>query len=738
MKKLGKSIFGSFSLSTVIVVVALLIGYFAANAGDDSALTYRTLDYDVQVQENGNLRIRETIDMKLDSREDSDDNVVPWRQLYQQYTLKSTNLTNITDISVKNLTTGTQYAQIDPTNPDSVSRSEWNENYANHWYIADVTNGTSDPKKYDPKTDGLKAADSGGESKQVEIGWNIPYTKSRSSLRFQIDMTWEGVATEYNDVTAFQWEPFGSNNQVPIGSVTGNIALPNGVTRKDSWAWLHFSGNSTTERTANGLKFEAFNVKSGQHLDLVTMIGDGAMHGVTRRVDGDAKQTILDEEARQEREWRDKQHRQALLRIAIWIVIAVAGALLAFFAIRSAIRSVKEAKYKGDIEYWREPPAMSPAAAAQLYDVVAGSKANAATLDDREMASTMMSLISKGAIAVYPGKAELYQGIDMSKADSVSLAQMLASRGIGEKSLSKTSTIVIMPQALADPHPGLKLCGSEEQLLAILKEAYTRLESPVFDLKQMKNAFKRWTDGYKAIDRFAEACQDELDLLHATRPVGTAAATCGGFGAVLGIGSAVYFMGVEHNLALALCISLPITVACIFAVLYRRSIGITKSGQVYAGQVRGLARYLEDFSEFSDRGVPDLMLWDRYLVYATAFGISKKALQQLAISYPQLTDSEWLDSNAAGLGLLYWSTRPTTIIGAGVGNALSNGKGSFGGFAGGFVDIGTQMRSGFSSIQSTIKAAAPSSSSGGSGGSFSGGGFGGSSGGSGGGSFGGR
>ena len=143
----------------------------------------------------------------------------------------------------------------------------------------------------------------------------------------------------------------------------------------------------------------------------------------------DTKQWTLDDEARQEREWHERQRRNAQLRIVLWVAIAVAGALLAFFGIRSAIRSVDAAKYKGNIEYWREPPNMSPAAAAQLYDIVMGVRNGGVTLANREMASTMMSLVSKGAIAVYPGKAELYRGIDMSRANSAGLAQMLSSNG---------------------------------------------------------------------------------------------------------------------------------------------------------------------------------------------------------------------------------------------------------------------------------------------------------------------
>ena len=55
-----------------------------------------------------------------------------------------------------------------------------------------------------------------------------------------------------------------------------------------------------------------------------------------------------------------------------------------------------------------------------------GVRNGGVTLANREMASTMMSLVSKGAIAVYPGKAELYRGIDMSRANSAGLAQMLS------------------------------------------------------------------------------------------------------------------------------------------------------------------------------------------------------------------------------------------------------------------------------------------------------------------------
>ena len=105
-------------------------------------------------------------------------------------------------------------------------------------------------------------------------------------------------------------------------------------------------------------------------------------------------------------------------------------------------------------------------------------------------------------------------------------------------------------------------------MLCILMEAYKRIHSPVSDLKQMNKAFRKWTNGYKAVEKFNAACKAELESLHATRSVGTTAVTCGILGIIVGIASAFYFIAAEHNFALALCISLPITALCLFALVY--------------------------------------------------------------------------------------------------------------------------------------------------------------------------
>lgn len=100
---------------SAVVAAALLLGvtFLDVNLTSDVEpdLSYRTLDYDVMVLKNGDLKVTQHIDMKLNDRG------FDWKQMYQQYTLKANNLTNISDISVKDVTNNETYIQGRFVNP---------------------------------------------------------------------------------------------------------------------------------------------------------------------------------------------------------------------------------------------------------------------------------------------------------------------------------------------------------------------------------------------------------------------------------------------------------------------------------------------------------------------------------------------------------------------------------------------------------------------------------------------
>ena len=732
--------YASRGVRSVFIAIAATIGVVAimllAIALDDGSadLSYKTLDYDVQVQSNGDLKVTQHIDMKLADRSD-DDGDHPWKQLYQQYMLKESDLTNITDISVRNVTTGETYQQGDIAIPSSYSTGEWNQEHAKQWYIADVSQGDSNPQPFDPAKDGLVAGNTDDRSKKIEIGWNIPVTTSASSMKFDITMTMQGVTTAYQDVATFQWEPFGANNQIPIGKVTGTITFPNDITADNSWAWLHTERTSTTERGDKGsLQFTVHDVRAGDYVDVVAMFDVGATSGVARTRDTTIKNGLMESETKQEQQWRDRQRTKARIRLITGIAIAVIGLVLCVIAVVLALRSFNRSQYHGDIEYWRDEPEMSPASAAELLHMV--DDKHSKTLSSRKMSASVLSLASRGAIAIYPGVAAMYQGIDMSQANNADIARLIANDPARTRDVGKTSTVVILP-VVFDNVQSLRLCPSEQAALDLLVTASERIGSPVFDLDQMNENFSDWENGYKLQEKFTNTCDNEFAMLGATSICGGGAFAAGICAVMLAFLSMLYF-GAIGNLALLAVISVPMMFASVFALSYLKLKGLTDNGQYLAGQVLGLKHYMEDFSEFKDRGVADMTLWGRYMVYATAFGISEKAMKQMLKAYPQLADPNWLDANASD-SLLYWSYRSWYFNHRYAGPAsVETNSMDFSQFSANFGDIGAQLESGFADIQSTISAASPSGSFNGSGGSFSGGGFGGSSGGSGGGSFGGR
>jgi uncharacterized membrane protein len=722
-------------LSLIIAAVVSLLTLGLSAAGINTAdLSYTSLHYDTQVLKNGDLQIKQRINIRLAHREDDEGNTKPWRQLYQQYTINPSNLTSISDVSVRNVSDNQTYTQTDPIPPSQVqSTTDWDQQEAGHWYIANVSD-TENPSAY--QMDATKPS----SKYPVEIGWNIPQTSQADSVVFEVSMTFHGVSTAHPDVTNFQWEPFGTSNQVPIQTASATLKFPEGITAKNSWAWLHYAGVSETSRTADGsLAFTAHDVNPGQHLDVVAMFDSSASDQVERSSTTAAKQRIIDDENEQESKARDSARLKARLTIAAWIVAAILAVLLSFFAVRAAFRTYGRSRYSGDIEYWRDPPDMSPASAAQLNDLLEGLSTNQSS---RQMAATVLSLASKQAISIYPGPVAAYYGVDLLKTSPTEISGMLARQDDrAGKALNSTSTVVIRPVCSED-RESLHLSVSEDAALHLLEVAARRLQTPVFDLQQMQQNFKKWQSGYKEQERFSNAVSTEFAMLNATAVQG-ASVGWGTLGVVLGV-VALFFAVISGSsswLGVGLIVAFVLLTSSIFALSYGKMTVLTEHGQHYAGQVHGLRRYLLDFSAFEERGVNDLVLWDRYLVYAAAFGISNQALKQLTRAYPELSDSQWLDANASG-SLLYWTFRPWAFAGAAYGYGVDTDAGpSLGGpgqgpsFGGGFGDIGSQLTASFSSIHSTIQAAAPSSSSSG---SFGGGGFAGGGGGSGGGSFGGR
>ncbi|WEV46438.1 DUF2207 domain-containing protein [Bifidobacterium sp. ESL0690] len=82
------------------------------------------------------------------------------------------------------------------------------------------------------------------------------------------------------------------------------------------------------------------------------------------------------------------------------------------------------ARLPGDIDYFRDTPAMSPACATFLNNIVDPAPEGFSTLDDvavSSMAATLLALQERNIIAIYPGAVADYAGFDLRRPDDAGL-----------------------------------------------------------------------------------------------------------------------------------------------------------------------------------------------------------------------------------------------------------------------------------------------------------------------------
>lgn len=93
-----------------------------------------------------------------------------------------------------------------------------------------------------------------------------------------------------------------------------------------------------------------------------------------------------------------------------------------------------------------------------------------------------------------------------------------------------------------------------------------------------------------------------------------------------------------------------IGICCIIASIFlnrsaNKYILLTQFGEDEYAKWRGLYNFLNSDSHINECTVFELPLWEKYLVYATAFGISEKVIKAIGIKCPVASESEILSNN---------------------------------------------------------------------------------------------
>lgn len=666
---------GCILLAAVIVTVACYLFVRTKVEGKDSydgALVYKNLDYQADLQENGDLRITQDVTIRLPERKGDE----VWKSLYQKYTLKGTNLTHIKDVTITDITDNDnpkQYAKGEYAVPYDYTKSEWAFKQSGHWYLVDTTNGNYPERTPEPLSTTPLRVDSRDE-RTVQLGWHIRPTSS-GTMRFRIGFTFQDVATTYNDATKLMWEPISADNQTPVEHVTGVFRFPKGFKAqqgKNAWAWLHCERPSTLtwhdeDSDTPYLTFEATGLYKN-YLDLLVMFSPPDEH-VARKATGDTIQSTISREesdrAKSEDAARKFQRARSMANVAVGVATVmtlIISGIVCFMAVsrkRKSNAAVAEL-YNADVK------GLSRYSISEITNVTSKY-----LLEERDITSTvlqasMMMLMNAGFISVVHGDISWYSGYPARQLTPTFL-KLIANSHRDEKT---NDSVVIMrvprgSKAMEYLRRMPAPCEEAMELLWTIREctdeaagvAVPSIGIQMSDMNagKLPESYKRRVyDSYTVFRAAVGSSSIMRDLNIGGKPSTGEPHSASVLSKVSGGTIVKTILGVLFVL-IVLCVATVVSVwygtsTFIPLAMLASVLGVSGGLAMYlpcvnadnpeVKEILGFRNYLTGDGLFRDRNTLDITLWGRLLVYATAMYCADTVARELR-------DSALLDANDA-------------------------------------------------------------------------------------------
>lgn len=608
----------------IFILLALIALIFIGTGRSKAGSLYlNKLDFDVQINNDGSMDVTETWNIDISST----------NTLYKTFKTDSSKYNGITNVTVKEIAYGIEKPFI--------KTDEWAYHVTKGYYY-----GTEN------------------EDDDFEIGWGVGLDNSTATKTYKISYTVKDAITKYNDYSELYWQFIGKDFEVSAKKINGTITLPSSVINKeDIKVWGHTESlNGTIYATDNNkIEFELENFKSGRFVEIRTLFPNDLIMSSGRTKNTEILQTAIKEEtkwadqanARREREeWIDNN----LPIIIVGTILLVNLILIIIFIIKmikyiKKLSSLKKYEPEVKLKYFRDMPDenATPAEAQRILDI----KTTMYTPSNfgKIFSATILDLALKGYIKIEQEKNE--KGKDKIK--------IIFIKDIDDKLKSDEKHIFEFVKKAANNKNEITLKDLEKYIRnhstateSLLKNNYNKTEKQLISEKiidgQIQKEYKKYTN----------------------IKVGYILAT-------------IFLLCFTFIIFIIPIIFLIIN-AVLCGIIAKNLNVLTQKGVDLKEKWKGLKKYMEDFSLLDKREVPELAIWEKYLVYATAFGIAEKVIKQLKIVYPNFEEITNGITTYSYMGIIMntnFSSSFSHSITSSMSSAYSSGYGGGGGFSGG-------------------------------------------------------
>ena len=418
------------------------------------------------------------------------------------------------------------------------------------------------------------------------------YNSSDLDEIFYIEYTVTDVVVVHEDIAELAWNTLGDGYRENIGDYEVKVVLPN--SDSDYRVWLHGPLNGEIERTNNKEAIGTFNFLGAYNPVSVRLIFDKSLVPNATKVSGliakDAiidYQTELSDEANRERERIQRQNMILIISSSVWALIAIS------LAVGVYLREKNMKKTAFNMEYFRDFPASyGPEVLEYLLDK---------NVTEKSLSATILNLIYKKVLKV--------EVIDRKLKDDYKLVL----QEYDEASLTETEKIAL--NLIIN-----EIGNSKEVVLSTIRKHCSTL-SNANNVMDLYNDFIRKS---KSLGK--------SELFFATTP-GLVA-----FSVIFSLlGLVLTFISFALDLSWLGIIIIILMIALIIFVITRKF--YTKKGAEHYAKWMAHKKFLEDFSRFNEKELPEVTLWDKYLVYATILDCADKLSKEMELKMPNMDTS---------------------------------------------------------------------------------------------------
>jgi uncharacterized membrane protein len=589
-----------------------------------SDLFLNHLDFQAQIAQDGSMKVTEKWNIKI-----RDTNT-----LYKTFKIDKNKYTSISNVEVVDITNGNE--QI------LKKQDKWGYHLPKGNYFGGKN-----------------------EDNQFEIAWGVGLEDRTATKVYRITYEVKDAIAKFSDYAELYWQFVGQDFEIDAKNITGTILLPNAVENKEEikvWGHTEDLNGEIYVVDTNRIEFNINQFRAGRYVEVRSLFPT-QMITISNR--GESKER-LEEVIQEETKWANDANRRREMKETtkkmVSIAVNVIAIGLSILGIKSILKNSKKIKTKEklkptqEIVYYREIPRedTTPAEAVALLEKQVGSMNNS---------------------------------IQIGRIFSATLLDLSVKKIIDFEVNEKIITIRILEE-----NPS-KLLNSEKAIFQFLKQACEKTGGQITTKELEKYIRKSASKIVKLSDKIDKETEQALyqkelaDKKENEERANIIVYLT--FSAIAFLFLIVIFITLMSTKMKPFgIIPLAITTLIqliVFSILLNKINVLTQKGVNENAKWKGLKKYMQDFSMLDKREIPEVVIWEKFLVYATAFGIADKVLKQLKMVYPNIEQ----EFNTNHYGYMYlmlhtnFSNSFSNAITTSMSTAYSSATGGGGGFSGG-------------------------------------------------------